>query len=374
MLFAKITPSYSVLLYGGESRLALPVIRCLGQTTAEIHLAAEHKTPTRFSRYLTSFHKLASHEARRLEELQHLLQQHQFDVLIPIDEQATRFVIRHKDILAEAAALPPLAEEHTFEMVIRKDKLNAWLREKGFPYPKYQVLPKRMPGKIVSDIAFPLLLKPVWDGGGNATGRNVRLIANGEELFSCLASGSWQQTAFILQEYIPGYDIDCSLLCREGDILAYTIQKGFITGELQYAPGIELIQHPALLEQVRAIISAVKWSGIAHLDFRFDERDGTYKLIDFNARYWTTLLGSLVAGVNFADLACRAALEESFGVPEYHNCRFVLGQAALARLFRPQRPKQYYWKETGLYFSMLDPRPDMANGMATLGKKFSSSF
>jgi hypothetical protein len=39
---------------------------------------------------------------------------------------------------------------------------------------------------------------------------------------------------FIIQEYTEGEDMDCSVFCREGKILAYAIQKGIYVNTESY--------------------------------------------------------------------------------------------------------------------------------------------
>ncbi|MDZ7805951.1 MAG: ATP-grasp domain-containing protein [Gracilimonas sp.] len=319
--------NHSVLLLGGELKLGLPVIRCLGEVPElSIHYAAREKTSTRFSRYLNSYLELSGeNEAEQLKSLKDIIHETGSDVLLPIDEPSAEFVIKYKNDLSPVVSISPLPDLDTLHQVIRKNVLNEWLEEHDLPFAKIWKMPSRPKETLPESLTFPILLKPVWDRGGDADGINVRMFDDRQEMDAYIEEHKIDTNNYLLQEYIPGYDIDCSLLCKEGKILAHTLQKGFILQDLQYSPGIELLHKPEFLEQIELIISKLNWSGICHLDFRYDGWDKTYKLVDFNARYWTTLLGSLVAaGVNFPYLAYQSALGETFPVPEYENIHFVL--------------------------------------------------
>lgn len=367
-------PVYSVLLYGGEEKLALPVIRSLGQQLGvSIHLATRHTTNVCYSRYLQSFHQLT--EANHFQQLKRIISTTRADVLLPVDELATRFVIQHQTNFGKYVALPPLPDPEIFELVINKESLNNWLQDNNFPFAHFKLLDDNRSATDFRDWTYPLLLKPIWDGGGDRGGKNVRLMESYSQLERFLRRTNPVSGSYLVQEYIPGYDIDCSLLSNQGKLLAYTIQKGFITSQLQYSPGIELLDEPALRDQLEFMISALDWSGIAHLDFRYDQRDGSFKLVDFNARYWTTLLGSLAGGINFPDLACQTALGQTYALPSYSDTRFVLGQAALKNILPISHTKKTYsFNQTGLYFSLRDPMPDLLKSWYRLLSLISSLY
>src|SRR5260370_16933435 len=42
------------------------------------------------------------------------------------------------------------------------------------------------------------------------------------------------------------------------------------------------VTNHALLRQAEALIEAIPYAGIMDIDYRFDKRDGQYKLLDFN--------------------------------------------------------------------------------------------
>lgn len=353
--------NYSVLLFGGENRLGLPVVRCLGQEPGlTIHYAAKGKTGTRFSRYLRSYTVLSGKpDDEQLLSLKAIIQKTGSDVLLPIDEPAVEFVIKYKDEISDLTSISPLSDLKTLHQVIDKNALNEWLEANDLPFARTWNVPSKPDEMLPESLNFPVLFKPLWDRGGDAYGISVRMFDDRFEMDQFLEENPIDPNNYLLQEYIPGFDIDCSLLCDQGEILAYTLQKGFILQELQYSPGIELLHNEGFLDQISEIIKKLNWSGICHLDFRFDEREGSYKLVDFNARYWTTMLGSLEAGINFPLLACKSALGESFPVPEFKDTQFVLTTTALKEMFRSKNGRSYSFTQTGLYYALKDPVPEL---------------
>ncbi|MFP8489827.1 ATP-grasp domain-containing protein [Gracilimonas sp. Q87] len=351
----------SVLLFGGEENLGLPVIRCLGYFSGiPIHYAAIKKTTTRFSRYLSSFQLISgTTEQERLESLIKIINNTGSQVLIPIDERSVRLVIKNRDKITDSINIPHLADLKTFHQMVMKNALNEWLESNDIPYAKIWPIPTDVEADIPDSLTFPVLFKPVWDRGGDIDALFINIFRCREEMINYFGENEISSDDYFLQEYIPGYDIDCSLYCKEGEILAHTIQKGFILQPLQYSPAIELLHNIEFLDQIEQIINKLKWSGICHLDFRYDEREKNYKLIDFNARFWTTLLGSLVAGVNFPYLAYQSALGETFPVPEYDDTHFVLTRSAIKEMFKFNKEHSYSFRQTGLYYALQDPLPEI---------------
>jgi predicted ATP-grasp superfamily ATP-dependent carboligase len=351
----------SVLLFGGEVNLGLPVIRCLGQIPGmAIHYAANKKTTTRFSKYLNSFQLISGEtQQERLKSLISIIDKTGTKVLIPIDEKSVEFVINNIEKLKDHVNIPPLPDLKTFHQMVMKNALNEWLETNDMPHAKIWPVPINGESEISDSLTFPVLFKPVWDRGGDIDALFVNIFQSREEMDHYFEENELDPKDYLLQEYIPGYDIDCSLFCKDGNILTHTIQKGFILQDLRYSPGIELLHRPEFLDQIEKIISALNWSGICHLDFRYDERERTYKLIDFNARYWTTILGSLVAGINFPYLAYQIALGEDYSVLDYSETHFVLTKSAIKELFKANKEHRYTFRNTGLYYAVKDPLPEL---------------
>lgn len=72
----------------------------------------------------------------------------------------------------------------------------------------------------ISQFNYPVILKPV-DGSG---GKNIQKFESlEEENFQALCN--YPNDVYIVQKYVPGHDIGCSVLCQNGQVLAYTIQQ-----------------------------------------------------------------------------------------------------------------------------------------------------
>lgn len=99
------------------------------------------------------------------------------------------------------------------------------------------------------------------------------------------------------------------------------------------------------------------------MDFRYDQHDKTFKLIDFNARYWSTLLASNSVEVNFPLIAAFTALNIKYEKYDYRIGRYYLGSTAIKNnfinIFKKQRLIRF--RETQLKYVIVDPVPEAIN-------------
>lgn len=149
------------------------------------------------------------------------------------------------------------------------------------------------------DIPFPAVIKPVE----REHGIGLKILNSRDDL-SAYFSGSHvsDHSPWLIQEYIPGNDICISVLCKQGHILYWTIQKQVGKGTLQF------IEHPELLHMVRTICEELNYTGVTHFDGRIDQRDNAVKFLECNPRFWGSLIASAMAGIHFATLGITAAL------------------------------------------------------------------
>ena len=94
-------------------------------------------------------------------------------------------------------------------------------------------------------------------------------------------------------------------------------------------------------EAAERLLRALGWYGVAMVEFRRDPRDGRYKLIEVNHRFWGSLQLAVVSGVDFPALLCRLALGEEPGpVPDYPagvQCRWLFPGDLMHFLSNPDR-------------------------------------
>jgi hypothetical protein len=224
---------------------------------------------------------------------------HDVDVVIPADLAAARAALSPS---AQCCDIPffPLPSAEVLELLHDKWAFYRLLCELGLPTPSTRLLTPDMPTGTL-DLEMPVMVKPPASEGSDG----VHKIDSLSALEALRAQAANRDKAWLVQQFIPGRDIDLSVLGMHGALAAHTIQQDI-------APGVkQFLENDRMLEVGREIIHATRFHGLAHFDMRIDERDQKPYVIECNPRIWGSLQYSVWAGVNFLELGCRLAMGRS---------------------------------------------------------------
>lgn len=326
----------SVLFFGTEEITALPVIRAFKKAYPQSRIiAVSPKSDTfkiaeksRFVRQKVHFLSSFDDGESLVQELSDIINKTNPQVVLPIGIKHVKFLSRYQNILAQHTQLPPLPDLEILNRLTQKDQLNDILDNLDLASVKSKKIETDSPNEL-NWHCFPCLLKPILEYSGH----KIRRINSREELEYAFQHIDLTGK-FIIQIYINGYDIDCSFLAKDGNIIAHTIQKGIRENKLSFPTAIKMTHSPMVLEYVEKLLSKTNYSGIAHLDFRYDTFEQKIKLIDFNARFWSSILASESVGVNFAKLIYLSANHISFSPPDYEEGYYFMGKDTVKEIYK----------------------------------------
>jgi predicted ATP-grasp superfamily ATP-dependent carboligase len=355
--------AFSVLIPDGESEFALFVAHCLALIPGiKLHfLSGERWAPARFSRYRRTFtFKPPDSSDAWLNAIADSVKKKKIDVLLPTGTQAISLAVANREALSTFVAVAPVPDPAPFEIANNKWLLARFLKEREIPGPPtVLVTGDDLFEEKLRAIKFPVLLKPVSAWGGEGIERFEDLAS----LRRYLAQRDPKRIngRFIVQSFLPGFVVGVNVLSSHGRLLATTMQRGIIPNTQKYAAAgaIRFIKEDRFFAIAQELISALHWSGFANLDTLYDSCDNQLKILEINARFWGSLRGSLIAGVNFPYLACLAALGIPFSMPDYALTRYAHPKTALRegflRLSGRSREIDFAFGETGLKFMLADP-------------------
>jgi predicted ATP-grasp superfamily ATP-dependent carboligase len=191
---------------------------------------------------------------------------------------------------------------------------------------------------------------------------------------------------FVLQEWIPGTHSASILIDGfvdgDGDVRALTARRRIRQdpprlGTSTSSVGIAAEEVGEAVDAVKRLLADVRYRGIFNIEFKYDSRDGRYKIIEFNPRpCWYT--GTIARGG--VDLPWMAYLDAQ-GLPMPDPGRYPAGRhayyefrdaSAIARAWaqrrRPEGPVLRTWL-TGdrALFWWRDPMPALAMLARSLG-------
>jgi D-aspartate ligase len=350
----------NVLIPDGNDRKALKVVQSLGLSgKIKIYILTTRNNIVKYSRFCIPFFKPKNADYDEINVImKYILKRYPIDVILPIAEKGVKYIHRNGWLNKwNIAHLPGL---NVMNQVGNKWTLSNLSKNLGIDTPNSLLISEVSAINSISKInKYPVLIKPASGAGGYG----IELATNPEMLYSQLFKKYLytRNIQFIVQEFIAGWDMDISILCSHGKILAYTIQTPISKEEnvFTFSKMIRFLKNSEILEFCQKLVAHLKWNGVAHLDFIKDFSREKFFLIDFNPRFWGTLLGSTFAGVNFPYLACLSAMGVNYPIPKYKNIEFsdLNGKENLSLILKKQNKKIASMKNSMLYLYFIDPMP-----------------
>lgn len=354
----------TILIPDGESNLCLNVMHCLAavKNTHFIVVAKSNLAYVKYSRYCHEFILDTTSVTERvyIDTLIDIIKSKNVDVIFPIATEAIVTISKFKNELSKYCLLPLLPNAKIATEVNNKAKFAQLMQAGKFNIPNttnYQPSTK---------IDYPKLFKPVT--GSSGTG--IFLAKNKRQLVDKLNP----EISYIAQDYIKGYDIDCSYLAKEGKVIAYTIQRRVIDkkDDLNFEPGknLELVKNQTIKKIISKLAAYLNWNGVAHVDLRYCQKTNKYVLIEINPRYWSSILASKEAGVNFPVLALE---KNKTAIEDFKEIRYLSFKDGLLKKLRIKTmDSEKIIPATSSYkYVINDPLPFFIHGARKLLKKLS---
>lgn len=217
-------------------------------------------------------------------------------VLVPIGDDDVFFVDRNQDALGEAFRFqrqPPGVVRATAD----KREMNALCRKLGIPTPGAGFPDDQDEAcRLAREIGFPIVLKQI-DASlrGRVDGLRVMIVADEQGLREAHRDmESSERPNVMVQEYIPGpsesvwmmnayfgADSECFLPVTGRKVRQDPPERGVTT------LGV-CVHNEAVERATRELAKAIGYRGIIDIGWRFDARDGSYKMLDLNPRLGAT--------------------------------------------------------------------------------------
>ncbi len=298
-----MTTGQKVLVIGDDTRSFLGIVRSLGRKGIELHVAPfNFRSPALKSRYISRICDLPFYmgDGREwLDALRLLIGHEKYRLIIPCDERALLPLDRHREILE---SLCPLAIPDRASITALFDKHNTreLAASLGVHVPKGRLVrPGDSAEAVGREFGLPLAIKPRQSFSVDrlhARG-SVKVIDDPASLGPALKAAEPER--FILEAFFPGHGRGVSVLAHDGKVLqAFEHHRvhEFAAGSY-YRKSAPFT--PALLDATGKIVAALRYTGVAMFEFRFDEATAGWALLEVNARPWGSLPLALAAGVDF---------------------------------------------------------------------------
>lgn len=308
--------SFSILVLDAQQRSALAVTRALGRlpdvriTTADASREALAGASKFSSLYLHSPSSQSEPQAY-LDWLEKLLAEQSFDLVIPVTEVTSQLLLMNQKRFSQLRL--PFADYQTVMSLADKGKLVDLAEKNGIPCPASRWYASTAELNVDAQ-DFPVVLKPCLSKiylGNTWVATRVRVLYSKQELIDELECSPYlHSTSFMLQQFIPGHGAGVFCLYDQGRPTVF-----FAHQRLREKPpqgGVSVLSKsvsvdPVLQSYAEKLLSAVRWHGVAMVEFRIAPNGCAY-LMEVNTRFWGSLQLAIDAGVNFPRLLWEAEL------------------------------------------------------------------
>ena len=310
-----------VLVVGDDMRIFLAVARSLGRAGYTVHAAPFNwRAPALKSRYISKAHFLTRYSddpQAWLAEIQAVVVQNDLQLVIPCCDRAILPLDRHRAELGPAIiALPG---EKAMETLFDKASTKALAETLEIPVsPGEQLTSGQSASGLVARYGLPVVVKPKrsYSFDRLTSWGRVHIAETLEQLGAVLASLQ-NPELYLVEEYFKGgVGVGVSVLSRQGKIIQAfqhrRLREGW-GGSSSYRISEDC--DPALLAAAVKVCAAMCIDGVCMFEFRRNPADGTWILLEVNARLWGSLPLPVGIGVDFPRALCELLLARPLSLP-----------------------------------------------------------
>ena len=220
------------------------------------------------------------------------------------------FLLGLRPALDEFRHLLPFFDPSLLELAFSKADLVRALDGDPHLPPGLVVEGELPPVETLARLGGPLWLKA--DGVHGRAGAPSRVLRVSSPAEAHAELGRWQPhyRRLLVQGHVPGAGVGLFVLMVDGHPRARFAHRRI--HEVPHTGGVssfrESVRFPEMEAHALSVLRRIGWNGVAMLEYRRDPRNGDFRLLELNARFWGSLHLALAAGVDFPRLLLDAWL------------------------------------------------------------------
>ncbi len=289
--------------------MALGVIRSLGERAVPIVAVQFDKRDfAQRSRYVAEVHRVPRPDAQEGEfiaRLEAIGARHPGALLVPTHDAAVVAIARHHERLGQTMVVA-CPEWPIARLCIDKRETYQLAASVGVPTPK--TLTPRSAEEVdraIDEIGLPALVKPSHSHLFVAAfGKKMIEATTASEVRAGFDLADGAGLEVMMQEIIPGPDsagVNYNSYRADGEVVAeFTARKVRNSPTRWGSPRVTVSERvEEVMEPGRRLLAALGYEGFSCTEWKRDERDGLYKLIEVNGRHNLSSMLALRTGVDF---------------------------------------------------------------------------
>jgi len=309
-----------ILVTDGNTLPGLAITRSLGKAGHEVIVGYQKKDClAASSKYASSqciYPDPAIQSGTFIDFLLDYVEYNNVDALFPVTDITTIPISKHKSDFEKYCKIP-FGDFNIVDKAANKVGIMQLAQSLDIDIPE-SIIVNSYEELNTDDINFeyPLVIKPARSRILTETGwvyTTVTYANDKEDLKTQLSNYQKEIFPVLLQERIFGPGLGIFMCFSHGKPLAAFSHKRL--REKPPSGGVSVLRQsvpldPLALEFSEKLLSAIKWQGVAMVEFKVDQRDQRPKLMEINGRFWGSLQLAIDSGVNFPLLLAEAQENE----------------------------------------------------------------
>ena len=337
----------SVFVTDADYKHTLAIVRSLGckGVVVDVGSPSHNMQLSSFSKYVRKsfvYPDPKENPSRFVHFIRTLSEMIDCKVIIPVGYDATFSLSMKKKALGGDLKIP-VADFSSMKIAGNKHDTILLAEKMGIPIPKTMSLPHLSDLDVfLKNINYPIVVKGLYESGF------VRYAYSKKDLKEKVAEiYESQRVPPLLQEFVKGEGYGFFALFNHGKPKAIFMHRRIRERPATGGPSTcaESVYIPKLMDYGLKMLKALKWHGVAMVEFRKDSRDGTFKLMEINPKFWGSLDLAIASGVDFPYLLYKMAMDGDVNpVFSYKlGVRFMWPFSDLLRILeKPQHLKYFF--------------------------------
>jgi predicted ATP-grasp superfamily ATP-dependent carboligase len=335
-----------VLVTDAGARNVVAAIRSLGRKNLDVIAGEESRIAMGFfSKYCRErlvYPSPKTSPKKWLEWLLDELSKRRYDMLMPMDDETVSITSENRSLIEKYTKVP-VPDFATLMKAKDKAQTVQIAMQEGVPCPR-TFFPQDISQikQALAELEIPIVIKPRESSGS----RGIVYVRHKEDVVESYLGIHSKYPFPMIQEYIPPGGQSCGvflLFNKDSEPRAVFAHKRLREFPLRGGPSTlrESIYKPELAEMAIKMLRAMKWYGVAMVEFKEDPRDGQFKIMEVNPRFWGSLQLPILSGVDFPYLLYKMEMNGDIEpVTKYQigvRCRWLLPGDILHFIYNPKR-------------------------------------
>ncbi len=325
------------VLTNGRNRIAYNILRSLGKAGLRVAYGTDAEGGMgEYSRFAQATFRHPSHssdEQQFVEAVRQKILQYEPRVYLPTSEEIFA-VARHLDRFTDLGVRIPISPHSILERLENKQSANELARALGLAVPA-SITPgsREEIHRFARHHGYPVVLKKCHSSSALDV-HFLRKDMSERDLAALISADGWQAGQYLVQAWVQGETYGVSLLMNHGETRARFVHRRLREMHFSGGPSTTRIsaRHPVIEAQAERLLAAVKFHGVAMVEFRCDPATNQAWFIEVNPRFWGSVGLAINAGMDFPrllfQLAVAGDIEPTFDYRMNYRCRWLLGEMA----------------------------------------------